>query len=53
MSTAVNDPKQARAFRFVRRAYADGVAELVYAFDDGPELVERIGFPATRRMAWA
>ncbi len=46
MSTAVNDPKQARAFRFVRRAYADGVAELVYAFDDGPELVERIGFPA-------
>jgi len=46
VSTAVNDPKQARAFRFVRRAYADGVAELVYAFDDGPELVERIGFPA-------
>jgi len=46
VSTAVNDPKQAHAFRFVRRAYADGVAELVYAFDDGPELVERIGFPA-------
>jgi len=45
VSTAVNDPKQARAFRFVRRAYADGVAELVYAFDDGPELVERIGLP--------
>ena len=25
--------------------YADGEAQLVYAFDDGPELVERIGFP--------
>ena len=36
VSTAVNDPEAGRAFRFVRRAYADGVAELVYAFDDGP-----------------
>ena len=42
----VKDPKQARAFRFVRCAYADGVAELVYAFDEGPELIERIGFPS-------
>ena len=41
----LSDPRQARAFRFVRRGYADGVAELVYAFDDGPELVERIEFP--------
>ncbi|HET6586668.1 MAG TPA: UDP-N-acetyl-alpha-D-muramoyl-L-alanyl-L-glutamate epimerase [Oleiagrimonas sp.] len=42
---ALNDPRQAQAFRFVRANYADGVAELVYAFDDGPELVERITFP--------
>jgi len=39
------DPKKASAFRFVRSAYADGVAELVYAFDDGDELVERITLP--------
>ena len=52
------DPRQAAAFRFVRHAYADGVAELVYAFDDGPELIERIRFPgapvldASRRAAF-
>ncbi len=39
------DPRQARAFRFVRAGYADGAAELAYAFDDGPELSERIVFP--------
>jgi len=39
------DPRHAATFRFVRAAYADGEAQLVYAFDDGPELVERIGFP--------
>ena len=39
------DPRQAQAFRFARCDYADGVAELVYAFDDGPELIERIRFP--------
>ncbi|MBS0382000.1 MAG: endonuclease domain-containing protein [Proteobacteria bacterium] len=44
MSTLV-DPRQAQAFHFVRCGYAEGVAELVYAFDDGPELVERIRFP--------
>ncbi len=38
------DPRAAQAFRFVRRHYANGVAELVYAFDDGPELVENIVF---------
>lgn len=42
---ALNDPRQAQAFHFVRADYADGVAELVYAFDNGPELVERITFP--------
>ncbi len=41
----LNDPRQAQAFRFVRASYADGVAELAYAFDDGPELVERVIFP--------
>jgi hypothetical protein len=44
MSTPI-DPRTAHAFRFVRRDYADGVATLVYAFDDGPELIERVTFP--------
>ncbi len=39
------DPRAARAFRFVRRTHAHGKVELVYAFDDGPELVETIVFP--------
>ncbi len=40
------DPRKAGRFRFVRALrMPDGVATLVYAFDDGPELVERIGFP--------
>ncbi|MBB3225722.1 hypothetical protein FHW69_000312 [Luteibacter sp. Sphag1AF] len=39
------DPRGAAAFRFIRSSFADGVAELVYAFDQGPELVERITFP--------
>ena len=34
----------AKTFRFVRSEYGGGEARLVYAFDDGPELVERIGF---------
>ncbi|HET7266803.1 MAG TPA: UDP-N-acetyl-alpha-D-muramoyl-L-alanyl-L-glutamate epimerase [Oleiagrimonas sp.] len=45
MNAPLKDPRQAQAFRFVRHRYADGVAELVYAFDDGPELIERIRFP--------
>jgi hypothetical protein len=45
------DPRQAARFRFVRRGYADGVAELVYAFDDGPELIERIVFPDVSALA--
>ncbi|WP_300615137.1 UDP-N-acetyl-alpha-D-muramoyl-L-alanyl-L-glutamate epimerase [Dokdonella sp.] len=49
MSSA--DPRGARAFRFVRRTYADGVASLVYAFDDGPELVERVTFPEAPALA--
>jgi hypothetical protein len=39
------DPRQAERFRFVRCGYDEGVAELVYAFDQGPELVERVRFP--------
>lgn len=39
------DPRQAEVFRFVRCRYSDGVAELVYAFDNGPELIEKIRFP--------
>jgi len=39
------DPRRAQRFRFVRREYFDGVATLVYAFDDGPELIERVVFP--------
>lgn len=36
-----------RCFRFVRCAFdaATGVAQLVYAFDDGPELVETVTLP--------
>ena len=38
---------QIRTFRFVRCGFdaATGVAELAYAFDDGPELVETITVP--------
>src|SRR5699024_2994384 len=45
MNAPLKDPREAQAFRFVRHGYADGEAELAYAFDDGPELVERIRFP--------
>lgn len=50
MST-MNNPREARTFRFIRRDYAEGVASLVYAFDDGPELVERITFPDAPALA--
>jgi hypothetical protein len=46
VNEVLKDPKQAQAFRFARCAYVDGVAELVYAFDNGPELIERIHFPS-------
>ena len=45
------DPRRAAAFRFVRREYAAGIVSLVYAFDDGPELVERIEFPDAPPLA--
>ena len=39
------NPRLTQSFRFVRASYADGVAELAYAFDQGEEMVERIRFP--------
>jgi hypothetical protein len=41
------DRESIRAFRFVRTEFdaERGVVRLVYAFDDGPELVETITFP--------
>lgn len=50
MNTPV-DPRAARAFRFIRRSCADGKVELVYAFDDGPELVETIVFADAPALA--
>jgi hypothetical protein len=55
--TTIN-PRLTHSFRFVRAGYADGVADLVYAFDQGEEMVERIRFPdapavpAQRRQAF-
>ncbi len=47
MSDVVFDRGSIRAFRFVRVDFdaAIGQARLVYAFDDGPELVETVVFP--------
>ena len=44
MTTTIQ-PRLTQVFRFVRHAYAQGVVELVYAFDDGAELIEKIYFP--------
>ncbi|TAL74044.1 MAG: endonuclease domain-containing protein [Rhodanobacter sp.] len=38
-------PRLTQTFRFLHARYADGVAELAYAFDDGAPLIERIRFP--------
>lgn len=45
------DPRNSRVFRFVRHEYAAGEARLVYAFDDGPELIETIRFPDAPALA--
>ena len=47
MTDWVFDRDAIRAFRFVRCGFdaATGVARLVYAFDDGPELVETVTLP--------
>ncbi|EQD74491.1 hypothetical protein B1A_04442, partial [mine drainage metagenome] len=51
--TELPDPRQARTFRFVACDYAQGEVALRYAFDDGPELVERIRFPNAPTLAGA
>lgn len=45
--TAAFDKHQVACFRFVRCEFAadTGVAQLVYAFDNGPELVETVTIP--------
>lgn len=43
--TKTIQPRLTQVFRFVRHAYVNGVVELVYAFDDGEELIEKITFP--------
>ena len=47
------DPRSAKRFRFVRADWlaASGTAELVYAFDDGPELIEHVRFPNAPAIA--
>lgn len=47
-----SDPRAARVFRFVRREWRPDEArvDLVYAFDDGPELVETLRFPGAPRL---
>jgi hypothetical protein len=45
------NPRLTHSFRFVRATYADGVAELVYAFDQGEDMVERIRFPGAPAVA--
>ncbi|MEW9623934.1 UDP-N-acetyl-alpha-D-muramoyl-L-alanyl-L-glutamate epimerase [Rhodanobacter geophilus] len=44
MTTTIQ-PRLTQVFRFLHARYADGVAELAYAFDDGETMVERIRFP--------
>ncbi|MCK9489633.1 MAG: endonuclease domain-containing protein [Xanthomonadales bacterium] len=41
------DRERIRVFRFLSARYdaESGIARLAYAFDDGPELVETLGFP--------
>lgn len=42
--TTTSQPRLTQVFRFLHARYADGVAELAYAFDEGEALVERIRF---------
>lgn len=41
----ISERPSAQRFRFTSAVYEAGVVELGYAFDEGPELVERISFP--------
>ncbi len=49
MSEARFDRDAVRAFHFRRCGFdrSTGIAELVYGFDDGPDLIERLAFPGT------
>jgi hypothetical protein len=47
----VTEPRSTKVFRFVRCSFAHGEAELVYAFDEGEELIERIRFPQAPTLA--
>jgi hypothetical protein len=44
---AVSDPRKAQWFQFIRCDFdpVQGVASLVYRFENGPELIERVQFP--------
>ena len=46
--SAVPDPRKAQWFQFTRCDFdpSQGVASLVYRFDNGPELIERVRFPS-------
>ena len=52
---AVPDPRKAQWFEFTRCDFdpRQGVASLVYRFDEGPELIERVRFPDAPRSAEA
>ena len=47
MSDVVFNRDAVKAFRFVRSSFdaQTGVAKLVYAFDDGPEMTETVSYP--------
>ena len=49
MNDWVFDRDAIRTFRFVRCGFdaQTGVAQLVYAFDDGPELIETVSVSVT------
>ncbi|WP_343231969.1 hypothetical protein [Tahibacter amnicola] len=49
--SVLKDPRQATAFRFVRCTLAGDTAELVYAYDQDVELIERIRFPGAPTVA--
>ena len=53
MTASLPDPRAARAFRFTGCEYNAGEARLRYAFDDGPELAERIVFPGAPTLSGA
>jgi UDP-N-acetyl-alpha-D-muramoyl-L-alanyl-L-glutamate epimerase len=49
--TTTTQPRLTQVFRFLRATYDNGVAELVYGFDDDEPLIERIRFPDAPAIA--